>query len=59
MAATTPKNQKDVNVLRPSRASADTRRIKSRKRLPTLTSDEIEEFFKSADARNKNWRLAA
>lgn len=59
MAATTPKRESNVTVLRPSRAPKGAQRAKSRKHLPTLTSAEIEEIFNSADARQKNWKDAA
>lgn len=63
MAATTQNQSKDAKMLRfprPLKGGGKNRgKAQEKKRLPALTSADIEDFFTNADAMNKNRKIAA
>ncbi len=63
MAATTQNQSKDAKTLRfphPLKGGGKNgSKAQEKKRLPALSSEDIEDFFTNADAKNKNWKIAA
>lgn len=59
MAATTQNQQEDRKVIRLPLPIRGIAKRDGQKRLPALTSADVEDFFSHADARNQIRRIAA
>ncbi|MEC7760422.1 MAG: hypothetical protein VX874_00760 [Pseudomonadota bacterium] len=57
--AATAQNQKDEKLLRFPKPVKGIRKSDRKKRLPELTSTDIEDFFSNADSKGKIKRFAA